>query len=292
MSFSILYPRPSFCSCSIWIHTQCFSFTTQARIGCSSSFFQGHISGPELTSCDYLYTVHSNTIRERIYVYIFIYINRALTHTHTHPHTPLLHQPRNYIRLHLPVSVCECVNATYASVRVRVRMCVYGEGFSLGVVFHICGPVEYDECAWHSLLSSVKRFNGISESEQPSLAPAPAQTKLPLFSSPIVPYLRVLPAYRPERRTFFEKGKCMCLTVAIYCSAPPPPPSHLSLLQHPLPPWLVQISDCWKFHQCAVRAYIILLYIRTTTATATATTTTTAVAAVVEDRLWTWPAVG
>jgi len=122
------------------------------------------------------------------------------------------------------------MNTMYASV--------YGEGFSLGVVFHICGPVEYDECAWHSLLSSVKRFNGISESEQSSLA-RPVLTKLPFLTSP-TSHTHVLPARRPERRTFFEKGKCMCLTVAI-CSAPPPPP--LSLL-YSASPRLFQISDC------------------------------------------------
>jgi len=86
-------------------------------------------------------------------------------------------------------------------------VCVYGEGFSLGVVFHICGPVEYDECAWHSLLSSVKRFNGISESEQPSLAPYSAQTKFPLLSSSIVPYIYGLyPRTVPSGAPFLKKA--------------------------------------------------------------------------------------
>lgn len=164
-----------------------------------------------------------------------------------------------------------------------MSVCVYGEGFSLGVVFHICGPVEYDECAWHSLLSSVKRFNGISESERPSLSPTPAQTKLPLFSSPYIPiYLRVLPAHRPERRTFFEKGKCMCLTVAI-CSSPPPhlhplPPQYLPLRGYSPNIGLLKVSP-----MCSACVYYSIVYIRTTT-TSTTTTAAVAVAAVVEHR--------
>jgi len=116
------------------IHTaQCFSFPAQARsIGCSNSrFFPGHISGPELTSCDYLSTVHSNTTC----MYVCTYIYKQSSHTYTHTHTPLLHQPCNYTS----TLTGECVNTTYASVRVYELecVCIRGRFFPRGSFPHL-----------------------------------------------------------------------------------------------------------------------------------------------------------
>lgn len=110
-------------------------------------------------------------------------------------------------------------------------VCACEEGFSLGVVFHICGPVEYDECAWHGLLSSVKRFNGISESEQPSRAPIPHPQpprayKTPdslLVAVPII-YLRVRYIPRAPSRAahlFWKRQMYVSDCGHLYIVAPP-----------------------------------------------------------------------